>query len=186
MGVWDVCSFDLPHASGSFEHSPECTTSILLDCCCAHLITSSFRYIATWPLVVTCSVTTGTQRHRRTFLFKWTTVIMALLQNPRGPHSSPSIWAFRDSPQKLYPPLDSSSNTVSAGSYNPKWQHWLFYDLKLRYAPLGLGATKIGSFPGHLIKGWRSTSKGVYSDSKIQRALHCSGQKLHFLRDVWG
>ena len=92
------------HASGSFEHSPECTTSIMLDCCCAHLITSSFRYIATWPLVVTCSVTTRTQRHGRTFLFKWTMVIMALLQNPRGPHCSPSIWVFRDSPQKLYPP----------------------------------------------------------------------------------
>lgn len=49
----------LTHASGLFEPSPECTTSIILDCCCACLITSSLRHIVTWHPVVRCSVTTG-------------------------------------------------------------------------------------------------------------------------------
>ena len=104
MGVLSCLFIWFTYASEIFEPSPECTTSIILDCCCARLITSSFRHTATWQLAVTCSVTTGAQWHIRTFLFKWTMVITALLQNPRGPHCNSPIWAFRDSPQKLYPP----------------------------------------------------------------------------------
>lgn len=143
-------------------------TSIILGCCCACLITSSLRHIATWQMLSHYRA----HWHIRTFLFKWTMVSMALLQDPRGPHCNPSIWAFRDSLQNVYPRWippatlylqDHIIQSVCIACF----MVWTCCTAFLLWTLL-----TIGSLPDHSIKGWRSSSECVLNKAPKSKETH--------------
>lgn len=113
------------------------------------------------------------QWHIGTFLFKWTMVSMALLQNSRGPRCNPSELSDLQSFQRL--PTECLSRWIPPATLY--LQDNIIQSVSLACfkvstccsALSGSGHYSQGSLPGHPIEDWRSSSECVYSASTIQR-----------------